>query len=403
MLQITQSGKGKAVKTHASARNPRRATHRSILTLLDRYILRQLASRFATICAVIIVIMLIEHIHRLLNIVHYAGRKLPIVVQSITALLPEYLAIAMFVGLYLAVAVTVRRLTLRGELDVIEATGRSGPRMLSIVMMFAAIVGLCSALNEGWGRPWGERYLQQIGHAMDAGTYGLSLAAREPQNIAPGVFLYIETVDPASGMARQIVLRAPGQRIFADQARIFRSRSGQVVLSMRQGLNLTYQADGSVKSIKFDKLDLTLEGGLAHSLKSDASIEQREILKAQTASQLISAGDGQSLAVLGKRFLWSAFTVLGAPLGLLLGRPARRSAASFGLILGIIILTLELKLADLVESSGTDHPIMTALFLLSGITAMTFMVATCDRRLGHGFIDSILKNWVSRMSYHRKS
>ena len=91
--------------------------------LLDGYILRQTIGTLAAVIAIVISLMVLEHLPRLIDISRVSGHRGYIVSQTIIGLVPEYLGIGMLFGLYLATALTVRRLTLRGELEAIESSG----------------------------------------------------------------------------------------------------------------------------------------------------------------------------------------------------------------------------------------------------------------------------------------
>src|SRR3569623_2860080 len=98
---------------------------RPLLSVLDRYLLASVAVTLSAVFGLVIALMLFEHLPRLFDLVHFSGRKSYIVAESMASLVPEYGAIGLLFGLYLAIALPVRRLSLRGELAVIEAAGAS--------------------------------------------------------------------------------------------------------------------------------------------------------------------------------------------------------------------------------------------------------------------------------------
>src|SRR5688572_24794319 len=80
------------------------------LLLIDRYVLRQVTAWYAIVVGVVMFLLCIETTPRLL--VQLAGiREGPsLVARSLASLMPEYVAIALPIGLFLGTALTFRRL-----------------------------------------------------------------------------------------------------------------------------------------------------------------------------------------------------------------------------------------------------------------------------------------------------
>jgi lipopolysaccharide export LptBFGC system permease protein LptF len=60
------------------------------LLILDRYILRQTLGTMCRVLAVVMALMLLEHLPRLLEITRLSGHRGYIVAHTVAGLLPEY-------------------------------------------------------------------------------------------------------------------------------------------------------------------------------------------------------------------------------------------------------------------------------------------------------------------------
>lgn len=93
------------------------------LRLIDRYVLGLSLGTLGSVVGIIMSLMVLEHIPRLIDITRLSGERGFIVGQTVLGLLPEYGGIGILVGLYLSIALAIRKLEMRGELAVIEAAG----------------------------------------------------------------------------------------------------------------------------------------------------------------------------------------------------------------------------------------------------------------------------------------
>ncbi|GGO98996.1 hypothetical protein GCM10011329_31490 [Stakelama pacifica] len=99
--------------------------------------------RFGSVVGIIMLLMILEHIPRLLDITRLSGQRGYIVRQTVLGLLPEYAGIGVLVGIYLAVGMTIRQLAVRGELAVIEATGIGPLRWMRTPILLTFLGAAC--------------------------------------------------------------------------------------------------------------------------------------------------------------------------------------------------------------------------------------------------------------------
>jgi len=125
------------------------------MTRLDRYLAVQLLGTFAAVVGIVLSMMLLEHLPTLLDLVRVAGHARTVIARSVLGLLPEYLGLGLIVGVYLAIALTVRRMSLRGELEAIEASGVGPARWLRVPALLVLLTAAATFANQGWLLPAG--------------------------------------------------------------------------------------------------------------------------------------------------------------------------------------------------------------------------------------------------------
>ena len=161
-------------------------------SMLDRYVLRQVGATLLSVFAIVVSLMLFEHLPRLIDIVRLSGRKSYIIVQSMLALVPEYAGLGLLFGLYLAIALTVRRLSLRSELAAIQGSGVPAHRWMRWPALLALLIAGQLLWNQGWLIPAGEQRLSELGREMQDGRFGYGLEAGKFTDLGHGVTIRFE-------------------------------------------------------------------------------------------------------------------------------------------------------------------------------------------------------------------
>ena len=109
-----------------------------MLTIIDRYLLRQIVTTCLVMVGLGLAILLLERVLRLFGLVANPNRAFSYVGQMLVLLLPHYLSIALPAAFFFGVLLTFRRLKRDSEFVVLAATGRSLARLLAPVLGLAA-------------------------------------------------------------------------------------------------------------------------------------------------------------------------------------------------------------------------------------------------------------------------
>ena len=356
------------------------------IPILDRYILAQILGTMGSVLAVVISLMILEHLPRLLEITSHSGHRGYIVAHTVAALLPEYGGIGLPVGLFLGIALTIRKLALRGELDVIEACGIAPLRWMRFPLMLAAMVSILTILNQGWLMPAGETKLAEIGKRMEEGEFGHRLQAGQFIDLGSGSILLFDKVDAVNGELIGPFLRAEGRTFTARRGRFWQLPSGRTAIELHDG-QVVQERDARVLDFaRFEYRFGELEGA-----PKKQTID--EVLKRADIILLWVNGITSDRSAVYGRCLW-ALLVLPLPLlALILGKPPRRKSGAVGILVGVISLVVGLKMITPLIDGHSSQPEVLAAGILVTWSLFVFGLIRAEKVFGWGFVDL----WASRI------
>jgi lipopolysaccharide export system permease protein len=365
---------------------------RQVIGTLDRYIMRQLLQVFAGTCAIAVSLLVLEHMPRLLKLVEITGNKRAIVLRTLAGLLPEYGAIASLFGLYLGVALSVRQLCVRGEFDALAAAGIGPLRTLRMPLIFTCIVALSLFAIQGWLKPWGELQVTQVGHDMEAGRFGLKIPQGEFVSLGQNTLFSYDSIDRKSGAVTGIFIASSSETYNASTGTLRLSASGALVVELEYGVRFVENVDGTFASVQFRKLSYsgdTNEG--TPSIETSATPEWQSM----SFMQLAAADQAGAYATIGGRLLWVLFALLVPAIAWILGQPPLRTRHALGLVFGLFIVVLLVRLANFVEGSATAFPsLLTGAvgIICIGLVAGFIWLSSHRER---GFLDArLIRGWT---------
>ncbi len=354
---------------------------------LDRYIAKQTVSAFAAVFAIVMSLMTLEHLPSLIELARFSGSRGYVVAQSLAGLLPEYGGIGLLVGLYLALALLVRKLVLRGELDAIEASGIGPLRWMRLPIVMTLVVAGLTLFNQGWLMPDAERSLEDVGERMASGEFGHNLAAGQFIDLGKGSILRFDSVAPDGRFINGIFLRTNGRTFTAQAGRLSLQSDGSVMLDLRNGQTIEEDrlSTGSFAQLKFaSEHDKAGESKTADGSTSAKFSDLDTLLKTDTA---------QSRSAAYARLLWVLLVPVSAAMAFVLGKPPKRSTSAMGLFLGIIALITCLKMLSPLDTGVGSNPSAFAFAIAAVWLALAVWLLRAEDRLGRGFVDG----WLERI------
>jgi LPS export ABC transporter permease LptF/LPS export ABC transporter permease LptG len=356
------------------------------LTILDRYVMRQVLMPFVLGLLVFTFLLIIPSMMRDAEQFIEKGASMSIVAQVLWTLIPGGLALTIPMSLLLALLIAFGRLSADREFVALQACGVSLFRLLRPVSLLAALA--CGTTAYMWmvGMPSGNYRFQEIAFRVTA-----NLAEGE---VKPGVFftsfpdlvLYVRDVPRSGGWDGVFMADTRGGNTNVYVARhgrvIINTERKSVELVLEHGARHTGEAEQSdvfgFESIvlQLDPSRVFTQGGI---IKSDREMSIPE-LRAK-AAELQSRGTfphNQLFEIHSKFAIPFGCLVFGL-FGLALGATNRRDGTLAGFVTGVIVIFAYYALMEFGKSLAKGHliPPWTAAWLANvvlGALGLTLIV-----------------------------
>jgi lipopolysaccharide export system permease protein len=124
-----------------------------VLTILDRYILRQISVPLVSSLVIGLLMLLAERLIRIMEITLGKKNSFGVVFELMAYLMPHYLGTAVPAALFLGLLFSFNKLSKSSEIDAMLATGTGLHRLTRPVMLLAIAFCLASLAIFGWLQP----------------------------------------------------------------------------------------------------------------------------------------------------------------------------------------------------------------------------------------------------------
>ena len=124
-----------------------------MLTIIDRYVLRQVAKPLVTAMSIGLLMLLAERLVRLLDTTLGKKNSFGVAFELLAYLVPHYLGVAIPAALFLGLLFGFNKLSKDSEIDAILATGTGLHRLTRPVVLLSIILGVISLFITGWLQP----------------------------------------------------------------------------------------------------------------------------------------------------------------------------------------------------------------------------------------------------------
>ncbi len=357
--------------------------------LLDRYLFRGVALRFLAVAGIVIVMLSLENVARLAADVEQSDAPLELLGRLSLALIPEHLSAAIPIALLLGVALTVRQMALRGEWQILPASGMSRGRAMAgplAVAMLAAGLLLADRLEL---RPAGLRSLDATYLDLKAGRLGVPLPVGQAVPLDEHTTAFVSAVG-ADGRLAGVLVRRGAQSYAAPSADISRGANGGIILTLLNGTSIAPQDDGSIRRLSYATMRIAGHPPMIALTGNDF----RHRLDRASAGGLLrlsaspDRATGQAaFAALAMRVDAALFCLAVPWMALVLGMPARRRTTGAGLAIGILLMVAHLKTAVLVEDLFATWIVAAELVHLACWAGIAFALLRLETRYGEGFAE----------------
>ena len=235
-----------------------------MLSILDRYLLRQLASSLMVCLGTVLIALLLERLLRLFDILAQNSHALPAVAQLIGCLVPHYLGLALPAAFFVALFLVIAKLSDDNELDAYLAGGLSIVRLTRPFLLAAVLLSLLSVGLFGTLQPYARYSYRAVLHAALNAGWDARLQAGTFASPGRGYTLMADGVDASGRQLEKVFVH----RWVDGQDQVTTSETGALVpsqnhtmltLSLEQGEHLRREEDGRWLFAQYDHLSTGTE------------------------------------------------------------------------------------------------------------------------------------------------
>lgn len=234
--------------------------------LLDRYILRSVATPLTLALCVAAALLLIEHMLRLFDFVLAEQGPVDVVWRMLANLVPHYLSLALPLGAFLGVLLAFRNLSISSELDAMNSSGASFGRLMRPVYGLLLMLAVFDFFLVGYIKPFARYEYDKIRFDVTSGAFGIKIPQGEFVDITDEATIRLGKVDASAKEAQDIFLemREPrGRRtvITAEKGGISTNPEiSHLLLKLSKGRQLFIDNNGArLRTLDFESLDLEIE------------------------------------------------------------------------------------------------------------------------------------------------
>ena len=234
---------------------------------LDRYVLQAIFPPLIATIVVAVMLLLLEQMLRLFDFVLIENGPVYVVWSMLAFLVPEYLALAVSLGLFLGILLGFRKLSLSSELDATLAGGVSLTRLMRPVYLLSISLMILNFGVVAYIQPYSLYGYSQLKHDTSTGALGFSLPAGDFISPVDGLTLRVgEIRDTKDAELREVFLERCDEQgrctiMTAQTGTVFRSEEERVLkLRVSDGRMITRSSDGTIDGVlEFETQDVPVD------------------------------------------------------------------------------------------------------------------------------------------------
>ena len=332
-----------------------------MITILDRYILKELLTPFWISLAVLCSLVLTKEMLRLVELLVDKGMGLPAMLQIIGHLMPSFLVLTLPIACLISSIAAFSRLSLDSEVVAMQTAGFSLLRITAPVLVFSLFVFFGTWGLSQWGQPWASVSLKSLAISLIQEQVQLALEHGTFQEPMDGLMMFVP--EPDAGETAKAIFIA--DRRDPDRPLIITAKSFHMLNDPRHkqfGIRLhegtIHQTPRNVERyhhISFTtydiKMDLSSTLGVAKPVRPD----YQHIMAALEQSGWQNSGMLRRLMEYYKDLAFPMATLILGILGVPVGIVSKRSGHIGGFALGIVIMVGYYLLNVLGEFGVTTH------------------------------------------------
>ncbi len=323
------------------------------MSTISGYILRQTMGPLLAAVLIALLVLLTERMLRLLDLVLDTGGGLTVLLQMLAFLVPHYMALALPAAFFLGVLLAFGRLHQSRELDALGSAGIGLPRLVSPVLLLAALLTVISAANFAVGQPFARYIYRALVHDVSEAAANVYLQERTFMQVEGVTFMAERIWRKSQEFAKVFIFEETesGKAIAMTAERgslHVAPRGEQSTLFLQDGVRLAGAAPGAPRPaagdsgvLKFTQFQIPIDLVGQEEFRPRGE-DERELTLIELWRQRHAPPPGVTTAQMLAEFhdrLVRTLSVLFLPfLAVPFALGSRRSRQGYGIALGLLIL-----------------------------------------------------------------
>jgi lipopolysaccharide export system permease protein len=372
--------------------------------IIDRYILREIATPSIMVLFVLTFVLLMGKILQLMDLMINKGVSFFDIALLIVSLLPSFLVFTIPISLLIAILIGLGRLSGDNETIIFRASGISLNRLSYPVAVASLIAFVMTALTSLFLVPQGNQATKNLLFNIAKQKASIGIKEKVFNDDFKGILLYAENIPVRGNFMEGVIVS--DNRITSDPSTIIAKRAylisdpRSMVVTLRLENGSTHSVDMKLRSYR--KMDFTsydinldLESALAQERKSKSK-QSSEMTVKELMENLSRPGLGRealtALAIeLNKKltipFSCFVFGLIGIPLGIRAHRAVKSRGFTLGLLIVVLYYIIQLCGDALVETGRL--PVLTGTWAANAILGILglglYFLTVKERSFGYLF------------------
>ncbi|MDQ1153826.1 LptF/LptG family permease [Brevundimonas sp. SORGH_AS_0993] len=291
------------------------------MTLIQRYLFRQISLPVVAACAALAGIGILSQSLDQLEVIVERGQSVWVMVKLTLLALPQLLAVILPIGLFVGALIALTRLQREQELTAAFAGGMTRWQVISPPARLAVLVALVTLLVNLFLLPWAQHEARRQAFAIRTDLAALLVEEGQFVQGPDGLTVYVQQIEQNGLLKNLFVYLDDGKKVTtwnAAQARFGRA-GGVPVLTLTDGSWQQYSSNGVLNYLSFDNytLDLTPFAGTTEVIRYKPSdLYLRQLLNPSPKLLETAGSRGELLAEAHSRLSSPLYALVAMALAL---------------------------------------------------------------------------------------
>lgn len=225
------------------------------MTLIQRYLFRQIGLPVVAACAALAGIGLLSQSLDQLEVIVERGQSVGVMINLTLLALPQLIAVILPIGLFVGALIALTRLQREQELTAVYAAGVDRWSMIRPAMQIALIVVAASLVTNVLVQPWAQREGRRQAFAIRTDLAALLVEEGRFVQGPDGLTVYVEKIEQNGLLNNLFVYLDDGKTVTTWDAET--ARFGRIqnlpILTMQNGSMQRYSSRGVLEQLSFDQ------------------------------------------------------------------------------------------------------------------------------------------------------